>query len=48
MKLTVFLFGLFVGLWCSTWLAMAHPALPFALAYPVIFWTVWRLPVRRR
>lgn len=47
MKMTLFLFGLCVGLWGSTWVAAVHPLLPFLLSYPVGGWVLWRVAAGR-
>lgn len=44
---TVAIFGLAVGLWLSTWIAMVHPAAPFVASYPIGFLVLWRMSMRK-
>jgi hypothetical protein len=37
----VLLFGVYCGLWGSTWIAFIHPLAPFFLSYAFGFWSVW-------
>ena len=39
---TTALFGLCVGLWAASWLALISPAVPFFAAYPIGAWVLWR------